>query len=120
MNKVDVANLMIQMCSEESETREAGQLEYAHENNNAFRNFENLARELGLDRKTVLWIYLRKHLDGILAHINGHVSQREPVQGRIKDARVYLCLLRGMIDEDQLAAKDKVVLKKSKVTVEEP
>lgn len=101
MNKVGVANLMIQMCSEESETRKAGQLEYAHEDSNAFGNFERLASELKIDRKLVLWIYLRKHLDGILAHINGHVSQREPVQGRIKDARVYLCLLRGMIDEDE-------------------
>lgn len=89
------------MYDEESETREAGQKEYAHADDNAFSNFERLAAQLKIDRKIVLWIYLQKHLDGILAYINGHVSQREPVQGRIKDVRVYLTLLRGMIDEEE-------------------
>lgn len=101
MTKEQVAVLMQQMSQEESETREAGQKEYAHANNNAFGNFERLANQLHIDRKLILWVYLQKHLDGILSHINGHVSQREPVQGRIKDVRVYLVLLRGMIDEDE-------------------
>ena len=101
MTREQMAAVMETMFSEERETREAGQKEYAHAADNAFRNFEGLAAELKLDRKMVLWIYLRKHLDGILAYLNGHKSQREDVRGRIKDARVYLALLRGMIDEDE-------------------
>ena len=41
-----------------------------------------------------------KHIDGILAFINGHKSQREDVRGRLTDVIVYLTLLWGMIDED--------------------
>ena len=44
--------------------------------------------------------YFMKHIDGIASHINGHTSQREDVTGRITDAIVYLCLLWGMVDED--------------------
>lgn len=81
--------------------REAGQKEYAHSDSNAFRNFEALAEDLDLDRKTVLWIYLAKHLDGIVSYLNGHRSQRESIHGRIADAIVYLSLLDGMIQEEE-------------------
>lgn len=101
MTREQMAAVMVQMADEENTTREAGQKEYAHASENAFRNFESLATELKVDRKLVLWIYLRKHMDGILAYINGHKSQREDVRGRIKDARVYLALLRGMVEEDE-------------------
>ena len=45
-------------------------------------------------------VYLLKHIDGIMAYINGHKSQREGVEGRITDAIVYLLLLRGMVDNN--------------------
>jgi len=95
----EMAGVMEKMAVEEIKTREAGQKEYAH--GDAFGNFNRLARQLGLDRKMILWVYLQKHFDGILAYINGHKSQREDVRGRILDARVYLALLRGMIEEDE-------------------
>lgn len=82
--------------------RAAGQREYSH-NNSAFDNFERLARECqfeGVEREQILWVYLKKHLDGILSHLRGNRSQREPVQGRIQDAIVYLFLLMGMEDEN--------------------
>lgn len=96
-----MAEHMEAMFVELRSTREAGQKEYAHAEDNAFRNFESLSSDLELDRKKVLWVYLKKHLDGIRAHINGHVSQRESVHGRIKDAIVYLMLLDGMIAEEE-------------------
>lgn len=91
----------IALINDLQNTRESGQKEYAHgEEDNVFNNFARLAKDLNLDQKKVLWIYLRKHLDGILAAINGHMSQREPVSGRIMDAIVYLSLLGAMfIDE---------------------
>ena len=52
-------------------------------------------------------VYLLKHIDGIMAHINGHKSQREDVRGRITDAIVYLLLLRGMIDGDSINKRTK-------------
>lgn len=101
MNRGKMAELMRKMFDEEMITREAGQKEYSHDEGNAFQNFQRLASDLKMDQKAVLWVYFRKHLDGILAYINGHKSQREDVRGRIKDARVYLALLRGMIEDEQ-------------------
>lgn len=82
--------------------RKAGQQEYAG-GERAFGNFERLAARTGASRETVLWIYLAKHLDGIEAWLKGHKSQREPVQGRIEDAIVYLILLHAMAEEELAA-----------------
>jgi hypothetical protein len=85
-----------------AQVRSDGQKEYAHDDDNAFANFDRLSERLGIPREKILWIYLTKHIDGILAHLNGHRSQREPVQGRCKDAIMYLCLLWGMVEEGEI------------------
>lgn len=79
--------------------REAGQKEYAHDDNNALANFERTGVEIEVSREKVLWIFAKKHLDGILAWINGHRSQREDVRGRIGDVLVYFILLRALVDD---------------------
>lgn len=84
----------------EIEVRAAGQAEYAHDDSNAFANFERVGNQLGLSREQVLLVYALKHFDGITAHVNGHKSQREDVRGRIKDLRMYLALLWAMVEED--------------------
>ena len=81
--------------------RDAGQKEYARTEDNVFANFERVAEYTGVSRESVLMVYLLKHIDGIMAHINGHKSQREDVSGRITDAIVYLLLFRGMIEDGQ-------------------
>lgn len=100
-----MAEVMDQMFAECRELRAKAQREYAHDPSNAFRNFEQLSNELGITREKVLWIFLKKHLDGILAYINGYESQRESVEGRINDAVVYLTLLRGMVEDRKLRLK---------------
>ncbi len=80
--------------------RNAGQKEYAHDDSSPFANFERGAKDAGLDRKQVLWIYAMKHKDGIAAALQGHTSQREDVRGRINDLIVYLLLMRGMYNEE--------------------
>ena len=80
-----------------------GQKEYAMDEDNIFANFQRISNQTGLDQKMVLWIYLMKHIDGIASHIKGHRSQREEVQGRLTDAIVYLCILWGMIETEDLA-----------------
>lgn len=101
MKKSEMAASMAETFARLQKVREAGQKEYAHDDDNAFANFERLAADLRMDRKKILWVYLRKHLDGIVSFINGHESQREDVMGRIDDAEVYLELLRGMIAEER-------------------
>src|SRR5690606_1111816 len=78
-------------------TRDAGQAEYAHTTENVFANFDRVAAQTGMSREQVLMVDLLKHFDGIYAYIKGPRSQREPVQGRIIDAIVYLTLLYGMV-----------------------
>lgn len=79
--------------------REAGQREYAHDDGNAFANFEDDSEATGASREAVLTIFANKHWRGIRAWVGGHRSQRENVRGRLNDMIVYLCLLRGMVDE---------------------
>ena len=81
--------------------RAAGQKEYARKNSNAFANFERVGKNLDIQREEVLLVYLLKHIDGICSFVKGHKSQREDVRGRLTDAIVYLCLLWGMINEEE-------------------
>ena len=81
--------------------RAAGQKEYARKNNNAFANFERVGENLDIQREEVLLVYLLKHIDGICSFVKGHKSQREDVRGRLTDAIVYLCVLWGMINEEE-------------------
>ena len=84
-------------------TRDAGQKEYAQDEDNVFANFERISNLLEISREKVLMVYLLKHIDGISAYTKGHQSQREDVTGRITDAIVYLCLLWGMIEDDKMS-----------------
>jgi hypothetical protein len=65
----------------------------------ALRNFKEAAAELGLTPEQVLGVYLHKHYAAIRSYIeNGSVAS-EPIQGRIDDARLYLALLQGLVEE---------------------
>ena len=79
-----------------------GQKEYAMDEDNVFANFERIANQIKMDKKIILWVYLMKHIDGIASYLNGHRSQREKVQGRLTDAIVYLCILWGMIENEDM------------------
>lgn len=103
-----VAELLDKMHAEEQQTRADGQKEYAHEDSNALRNFEMVGELVrcphcnqSIGREATLMVYLLKHLFGVLAWVGGHKSQREDVRGRIKDSRVYLLLLRAMVEDSQ-------------------
>ena len=79
-----------------------GQKEYAMDEDNVFANFDRIANQINMDREIVLWVYLMKHIDGIASYLKGHRSQREEVQGRLTDAIVYLCILWGMIESQDM------------------
>jgi len=101
MKMSEMQGVMADVFEECNQLRGAGQKEYAHNEDNSFANFERAADDLGLDRKKVLWVFAMKHRDGIASYLQGHTSQRENVRGRINDLIVYMCLLRGMIDEEE-------------------
>ena len=95
-----MTNLMENIWKQVQQTREDGQKEYAHEQDNVFANFNRVGNLLNVKPGNVLLVYLMKHIDGITAYLAGHKSQREDVRGRIKDAIVYLCLLWAMVEEE--------------------
>jgi len=100
MNRKQMNNLMKKIQTEINKTRESGQKEYAHKQDNVFANFERIGDALDISREKVLLTYLLKHVDGIKAYVNGYVSQREDVRGRLTDIIVYCMLLWGMIEDD--------------------
>ena len=106
-SRMDIANLMDRVFRACRDARSEGQKEYAHNEDNGLANFERVAERLGIDRKKVLMTYAEKHLDGIHAHNNGLISQRESVRGRIRDVIVYMVLLWAMVDDDDSAADKK-------------
>lgn len=97
MTQEDLLDSMNMLFEEELELMKAGNDEYAG-GQNAFGNFNRLSEQLGLTPEKVLMVYAVKHMDGILSWVNGHQSQREEVNGRIKDLRVYLAILNAMLE----------------------
>lgn len=81
--------------------RNSGQAEYARNDQNVFANFDRIARLLDKSREEVMLVYLTKHFDGIISHIRGHQSQREPVSGRFADLHTYLLLLEASLAESK-------------------
>ena len=107
MKKEEFNELFLDIMMKVKQTRDAGQKEYAHTEENVFANFERVATNLDISREQALMVYLLKHIDGINAWVKGHESQREDVTGRIKDAIVYLCLLWGMVKE-QIVSEEEI------------
>jgi len=107
-----MSHLLDEIQAAERAVRHDGQREYAREAGNAFANFDRVADDLGLTREKVCYIYFRKHVDGIVSHLNGHTSQREDIRGRLKDARMYLALLWGMFNAAESAPKQRRPLPK--------
>ena len=85
-----------QMVEAEKKLLSSKGIEYSGKEDR-FNNFNKLGTELNLTPEKILWIYLKKHLDGILSYINGEYTGGEPIMGRINDARNYLALLAGMV-----------------------
>ena len=102
MNQKQLDKIIQSQITKVLQTRKDGQLEYARDIENVFANFQRVGKYIGISQEKVLMVYLLKHIDGIMAYINGHKSQREDVEGRITDTIVYLLLLRGMVESDRI------------------
>ena len=81
-------------------TRDSGQNEYARDTEDVLANFKRIGSWKNESQESVLLTYLLKHIDGIISHVNGYVSQRENVKGRITDVIVYCMLLWAMVEEE--------------------
>ena len=97
MDKQEYNNHFEELLQVVLETREEGQKEYAHKENNVFQDFDSTGELIGLNAEKVLFCHLNKHIRGISKYIQDGMKQRDSIQGRIVDSMVYLSLLSGMI-----------------------
>jgi len=76
--------------------------EYTIGSDDKLANFKDVARQSGLKPIQVWQVYFLKHIASICNYVkDGVEASDEPISGRILDARNYLALLQGLIDERQ-------------------
>lgn len=65
-------------------------------------NFKRQGVALDLAPEMVLMVYLSKHMDTIREYCKGRADGRlsEPIESRILDAILYLCLLLAFVREE--------------------
>ena len=74
--------------------------EYTVSDEDNFKNFKSIGERMDLQAEKVCLIYLLKHMDSIRNYVlTGSEVSEEPIIGRIQDARNYLLLLGGIIEE---------------------
>lgn len=92
------------MCQAEVKLLDTKGTEYSGEEDR-FRNFKDIAAELDMHPAFVAWVYFKKHLDSIKNYIKNIGNEEykanlsEPIIGRFNDARNYLALMAGIIEE---------------------
>ena len=101
MNREDFDKLTNEIWESIMTTRNQGQNEYARTEADVLANFKRIGNWKDETQESVLMTYMLKHVDGIMAYINGHVSQRENIRGRITDIMVYCMLLWAMVEEGE-------------------
>lgn len=88
-------------------------------NDDAFYNFNQLAKEINSTPEKVLWVFLQKHLISITNYIQHGRLESEPIKDRLIDASNYFALLAVMIENKKTPADslrkmtDKVLKGKS-------
>jgi hypothetical protein len=111
MKKDEFISLMDSMHEEEKEEHLKKNADYADRNGlNILANFERVAQNLNITPQMALLIYMEKHMDAIRTYIRFGSVMSEPIEGRIKDARVYLSMLRAMVEQKKAIEKEDKVL----------
>ena len=98
MTYEDFDKLLDKMIVEEKAIGNTKGVEYT-QGKDRLDNFKRLSAEMGISPEMVLWVYLKKHMDSIAWWIKTGGVLSETIEERIKDARVYLSLLRGLVEE---------------------
>jgi len=91
--------IMVGMQDEElKEWKRKGQDYADYDGSNALANFDRIAERSDMDPSQVLMIYCEKHMDAIWKWTKRKTTATEDIRGRIKDVRVYMALLRALVD----------------------
>ena len=88
------------MQEEENRLMKVKGEEYTVSDEDKFKNFKSIGDRMSLSAEQVCLTYLLKHMDSIRNYVlTGSEVSEEPITGRIQDARNYLLLLGGIIEE---------------------
>lgn len=101
MSPEDFDKLVNRMVQEETKVSKTKGKEYTQGGDDRLKNFKDTAKDLGLDPLNVCFIYMKKHIDSITSYIKHgrKIFSDETIESRIKDIRVYCCLLRALVEE---------------------
>jgi len=98
MIKKTFIELLKLMHQEEIKEWERKNSDYASEID-CLSNFKEEGKTLDLSSEIILGVYLNKHLSAIKKYIKTKKLESEPIEERIKDARLYLALLNALISD---------------------
>lgn len=107
MTKSDFARMLTDMEAEERNIVVTKGSEYTHGHDDRLVSFKETARFSGVEPLQVCMIYLNKHYQGLANFVKtGNVLSDEDVYSRIMDLRVYLALMRALIQEERESRSD--------------
>lgn len=98
MTQDDIKRLMSTMFQEELKEHQCKSADYSSPED-GLSNFRTTGEELNIDAFKVWYIFFKKHVDAIACYCSGENLKSESIQERIKDCRVYLVLLRALIED---------------------
>jgi len=97
MTSTEFVNILTETLTRLIQLSKTKGAEYAH-STDQLANFKRLSQRLSLAPERVLLVYLTKHLDAIENYIRNPTQDlSEPIESRIDDAILYLCLLKALI-----------------------
>lgn len=100
MNKKDFQLLLGETFHRMQELTDSKGEEYAR-SDDQLANFKRSAIDAGIRPEQVWVVLFNKHVDAIKSFVQTGKILSEPIDGRIDDAILYLCLLKAMVREQQ-------------------
>jgi hypothetical protein len=84
--------------------------EYTVSDEDKFKNFKSIGERTNVSALKVAMIYFLKHVDSIRNYEqHGTEASDEEIEGRIMDARNYLLLMGGIIHEEKMEKKKRLM-----------
>lgn len=102
MLKTEFKTLLDIMEAEEHETILGKGEEYTRSQADRLASFKEIASFAGVTPKQVCMIFVAKHWQALANFVaTGKTKSNEPIEGRIMDIRVYMSLMRAIIQEER-------------------
>ena len=84
--------------------------EYTVSDEDKFKNFKSIGERTNVSAMKFAMIYFLKHVDSIRNYEqHGIEASDEEIEGRIMDARNYLLLMGGIIHEEKMEKKKRLM-----------